>query len=496
MTQELNKLSITEASKGLAEKKFSAKELTEAHINQIEKFDKKINSFITKAFEKARVSADLSDRNISAGKIRKLEGIPLAIKDLFCTKGIKTTAGSKMLENFVPPYESTVTGKLLDSGAVFLGKVSCDEFAMGSSNMTSYFGNVINPWKNSSDTSRDLVPGGSSGGSSASVSAFMAMGATGTDTGGSIRQPAAFTGLVGIKPTYGRCSRFGVIAFASSLDCPGVFARNVDDSALLLEVIAGYDKNDSTSANVEVPNFSQYKNTENNTVKGLRIGVPIDLMELSGVSSEVIEMWHKTINILRSEGADIVNITLPNSKYGLPVYYILASAEASSNLSRYDGVRYSHRVDADDINELYELSRADGFGLEVKRRIIIGTYVLSSDAIEAYYIKAQKVRRLMLNDFKAAFNKVDTILIPSAPSEAFFTDVKQDNPVEMYLNDIFTIPVSLAGLPSMSVPVSLSKNNLPLCMQVISRHFDEMTMIKVGSAIERNINTKFTPEGY
>lgn len=496
MTQELNKLSITEALKGLAEKKFSAKELTEAHIKQIEKCDKKINSFITTTFESARKDALLSDQNISSGNFRKLEGMPLAIKDLFCVNGVKTTASSKMLQNFVPTYDSTVTKKLASEGSVFLGKVSCDEFAMGSSNMTSYFGNVINPWKNSSDKSRDLVPGGSSGGSSASVSAFMAMGATGTDTGGSIRQPAAFTGLVGIKPTYGRCSRFGVIAFASSLDCPGVLARNVDDSALLLEVASGYDANDSTSANVEVPNFSEYKKGEDASIRGLRIGVPIDLMQLPGISPEVIEMWHKTINILKGEGAEIVNIELKNSKYGLPVYYILASAEASSNLSRYDGVRYSNRVDAEDINELYELSRADGFGLEVKRRIIIGTYVLSSEAIEAYYIKAQKVRRLILNDFKSAFDKVDTILIPSAPSEAFFTDVKQDNPVEMYANDIFTIPVSLAGLPSMSLPVSLSKNNLPLGMQVISRHFDEMTILRVGAAIEKNINIKFIPEGY
>jgi aspartyl-tRNA(Asn)/glutamyl-tRNA(Gln) amidotransferase subunit A len=382
---------------------------------------------------------------------------------------------------------------MLDSGAIVLGKLNCDEFAMGSSNLTSYFGGCFNPWKNINAPEKNLVPGGSSGGSSSAVSSFAAMATLGTDTGGSIRQPASFTGTVGIKPTYGRCSRFGTIAFASSLDCAGVFARNIYDAAISLETIMGFDPKDSTSANRDVPNLTK---EVGRSIKGLKIGMPVNLLKKEGIDPQIIQMWLNTAEILKSEGAQIVDITLDHTDFALPVYYILAPAEASSNLSRYDGVRYGDRIDSEDLNTMYELTRSAGFGDEVKRRIMIGTYVLSSGFMDAYYTKAQKVRRLIYNDFINAFAKVDAIIMPSTPTEAFASDVKQDNPVEMYLNDIFTIPPSLAGLPASSVPAALSTNGLPLGMQVVTKHFDEEMLIKVSSAIERNINIQFTPKGF
>jgi aspartyl-tRNA(Asn)/glutamyl-tRNA(Gln) amidotransferase subunit A len=412
---------------------------------------------------------------------------------LFCTKGVRTTSCSKILSNFVPTYESTVSGNVSSYGTIMLGKTNMDEFAMGSSNMTSYFGNVISPWKGMNG--EDLTPGGSSGGSSAAVSSFMAMASLGSDTGGSVRQPAAFTGLVGVKPTYGRCSRYGMIAFASSLDQAGVFTRTVEDSALMLEAMMGFDPKDSTSLDAPVP---ELRSATTSSIKEMKIGVPYDLMKQKGISEEIITMWNDSIEILKAEGAEIIDISLPNSKYALPVYYVIAPAEASSNLSRYDGVRYGLRIEKESMNldEMYELTRSEGFGNEVKRRIMIGTYVLSSGFIDAYYTKAQRVRRLIANDFKTAFANVEAILMPTAPTEAFALSVKQDNPVTMYLNDIFTIPSSLAGLPCMSVPAAMSKNNLPLGMQVITDKMDEYNMLKVAAAIEKNVKLNFTPRGF
>jgi aspartyl-tRNA(Asn)/glutamyl-tRNA(Gln) amidotransferase subunit A len=380
----------------------------------------------------------------------------------------------------VPPYESTVTARLLAAGAVFLGKANLDEFAMGSSNITSGYGPVENPWKRAGSDAK-LVPGGSSGGSAAAVAARMAMGATGTDTGGSIRQPAAFTGLAGIKPTYGRCSRFGIVAFASSLDQAGPMARSVEDCAILLGAMAGFDERDSTSAERAVPDF---RAAVARGVKGLRIGIPAEY-RVDGMSAEIEALWQRGITWLREQGAEIVDISLPHSKYGLPVYYIVAPAEASSNLARYDGVRFGARVEGDDLIDMYERTRAAGFGAEVKRRIMIGTYVLSAGYYDAYYLKAQKIRALMLRDFTQAFDKVDVILTPTAPSAAFGMGEKMDDPVTMYLNDVFTVPASLAGVPAMSVPAGLSAEGLPLGLQVIGRHFDEETVFAVSAALER-----------
>ena len=491
----LNKLNISDAILGLKNKDFTAKELVQDHIDQIEKHNKDLNLYITTTFEKALEQAEESDKKILQNEARALEGIPIGIKDLYCTKDVLTTAGSKMLGNFIPTYESTVTSKLREAGTISLGKLNLDEFAMGSANMTSYFGNAISPWKNPNMPNEKIVPGGSSGGSSGAVSAFMCMGATGTDTGGSIRQPAAFTGVVGMKPSYGRCSRWGVVAFASSLDQPGMFGRSVKDTAMLMESIMGYDPKDSTSVNMEVPNLSQMCNSD---VRGKTIGLPRDLFEQEGIDGEVLQMWQKSLDILKQEGCKILDITLPNAKHGLATYYIIGPAEASSNLARYDGVKYGHRTQeiVNSIDELYALTRAEGFGPEVKRRIMIGTYVLSADEMESYYVKAQKIRRLIVNDFQEAFKKVDAILLPSAPTEAFSTNIKQDNPVTMYLNDIFTIPVSLAGLPGISVPVSYSKNHLPLGMQVVGNNFDEANVIQLAAALERNINMSFDVEGY
>ena len=492
--KELIKLSITDALDGLKNKRFTPTELVDAHIKQAEKV-KNLNSYITETFDLARSLAQQADQSYLKGAARKLEGIPVAVKDLFCTKGVRTTAGSKMLSNFIPTYESTVSKNIADYGGIMIGKTNMDEFAMGSSNMTSYFGNVISPWK-ASNSDKDLVPGGSSGGSVAAVSSFAAMAALGSDTGGSIRQPASFTGTFGIKPTYGRCSRWGMVAFASSLDQAGAFTRSVADAALILEAIMGFDENDSTSIKKEVP---ELLSACKKSVKGMKIGVPTDLMELDGVNGDIIRMWQDSIEIMKDEGAEIVNITLPHAKYALPVYYIIAPAEASSNLSRYDGVRFGHRTDKTGLNldEMYTHTRTEGFGEEVKRRIMIGTYVLSSSHMDAYYLKAQRMRRLIANDFKEAYMKVDIILLPSTPSAAFGVDVNQDNPITMYLNDIFTIPASLAGLPCASVPAAFSSDGLPLGMQLVAPALDEYNLLRASAAIERAMaNTDFVPRGF
>jgi aspartyl-tRNA(Asn)/glutamyl-tRNA(Gln) amidotransferase subunit A len=423
--------------------------------------------------------ADASDARLAAGRAGALEGIPLGIKDLFCTKDVQTTAASRILEGFRPPYESTVSQNLWDAGAVMLGKTNLDEFAMGSSNMTSAFGGVKNPWKRRDDD-RDLVPGGSSGGSAAAVAARIAMGATATDTGGSIRQPAAFCGVVGIKPTYGRCSRWGIVAFASSLDQAGPIARDVRDTAILLRAMAGHDPKDSTSVPRPVPD---YEAALGRSLKGLRFGIPREY-RLDGMPAEIERLWQQGISWLREAGAEPVEISLPHTKYALPTYYIVAPAEASSNLARYDGVRFGLRVPGASIEELYENTRAAGFGAEVRRRILIGTYVLSAGYYDAYYLKAQKVRALIARDFTEAYAKCDVILTPTAPSAAFAMGEKMDDPVAMYLNDVFTVTVNLAGLPGISVPAGLSHDGLPLGLQLIGRAFDEETLFAVSHVLE------------
>ena len=480
---ELTKLTIAEALDGLKKKDFSAKELTEAYIGKMEK-GRHFNAYVLETPEIALEAAKKADENYTSGSARALEGIPLGIKDLFCTKGIRTTACSHIIDNFVPPYESTVTRHLFDAGALCLGKLSMDEFAMGGSNENSCFGPVINPW--SKDTA--LVPGGSSGGSAAAVCAEMCAGATGTDTGGSIRQPAAFCGICGMKPTYGRCSRYGIMAFASSLDQAGPMAKDVRDCALLLNVMAGYDEKDSTSARKEVPDFTKALGQD---VKGLKVGIPAEYRP-EGLNKEISEAWDKAAAILKARGAEIVDISLPHTKYALPVYYIIAPAEASSNLARYDGIRYGERVDGEHLDDLYINTRTAGFGKEVKRRIMIGTYVLSAGYYDAYYVKAQKVRRLIRNDFAEAFKHCDVILTPTSPTTAFPISDKAmaDNPINMYLNDVFTVSVNLAGLPAMSLPIGLSSDGLPLGMQLIGRAFDEEMVFKAGYAVEQDAGFK------
>ncbi|MGO9818334.1 MAG: Asp-tRNA(Asn)/Glu-tRNA(Gln) amidotransferase subunit GatA [Acidocella sp.] len=483
-------LTIAGAAKKLAAKEISAVELTTAYNGAVAALNPRLNAYITTTPELALEQAKAADARIAAGEATALTGIPIAMKDLFCTEGVRTTAASKILEPFVPPYESTVSAKLKAAGAVMLGKANLDEFAMGSSNITSGYGPVENPWKRVSDPDAKLVPGGSSGGSATAVAARIALAATGTDTGGSIRQPAAFTGLAGIKPTYGRCSRWGIVAFASSLDQAGPMARNVEDCAILLNAMAGFDEKDSTSAQREVPDFTA---ALNRGVKGLRIGIPAEY-RLEGTNPEILGLWEKGITWLREQGAEIVDISLPHTKYGLAVYYIVAPAEASSNLARYDGVRYGKRVDGVDLIDMYERTRAAGFGAEVKRRIMIGTYVLSHGYYDAYYLKAQKVRNLILRDFTNAFAKVDAILTPTAPSAAFGLGEKMDDPVTMYLNDVFTVPASLAGVPAMSIPAGLNAEGLPLGLQVIGKHFDEETVFAVSAAIENAAGFSALPE--
>ncbi len=476
---DLTRLTIAEAREGLKNKDYTSSELTEAFLTNIEAANGALNAYVAVTADKAREMAKASDEKLAKGEGGALEGIPLGIKDLFATKGVHTQACSHILDGFKPVYESTVTSNLWADGAVMLGKLNMDEFAMGSSNETSYYGNVVNPWRKEGSNAA-LVPGGSSGGSAAAVAARLCMGATATDTGGSIRQPAALTGTVGIKPTYGRCSRWGIVAFASSLDQAGPIAHTVRDSAILLKSMASVDAKDTTSVEIDVPD---YEAAIGKSVKGLKIGIPKEY-RVDGMPAEIEELWQKGIQWLKDAGAEIVDISLPHTKYALPAYYIVAPAEASSNLARYDGVRYGLRVPGKDIVEMYENTRAEGFGAEVQRRILIGTYVLSAGYYDAYYLKAQKVRTLIKRDFDLAWeNGVDAILTPTTPDAAFAPGEITD-PVTMYLNDIFTVTVNMAGLPGISIPAGLNKSGLPLGLQLIGKPFDEATLFQVGSVIE------------
>lgn len=483
----LTNITIAEALKGLENKDFTAVELAQAHIDAIEAA-RNLNAFVTETPDLALEQAAESDKRRASNDARDLDGIPISVKDLFCTKDVQTTASSHILEGFIPKYESTVTQKVFADGAVMLGKTNMDEFAMGASTTTSYFGNTINPWKSKSNPEKDLVPGGSSGGSAASVAARLALGSLGSDTNGSIRQPSSFCGVTGIKPTYGRCSRWGMVAFASSLDQAGVFARNAEDCALLLKSISGFDPKDSTSADKEVPDFAAALTGD---AKGIKIGIPKEF-RIDGMPEEIEKLWQQGSEWLKEAGAEIVDISLPHSQKAVPAYYIIAPAEASSNLARYDGVRYGLRVEGEDLNDTYEKTRAEGFGDEVKRRIMIGTYALSSGYYDAYYTKAQKVRRLIFNDFREAYKQCDVILTPTSPSAAFPIGERLDDPVKMYLEDIFTSPASLAGLPGMSVPAGLSSDGLPLGLQIIGRPWDEETVLRVGDVMEKAAN--FTAE--
>ncbi|WP_439528457.1 Asp-tRNA(Asn)/Glu-tRNA(Gln) amidotransferase subunit GatA [Pannonibacter sp.] len=477
---DLTNLTLAEARDGLKAKSFSSAELTEAFLGAIEAANPKINAYVAVTGEQARDMAKASDARLAKGEGGALEGLPLGIKDLFATKGVHTQACSHILDGFKPEYESTVTSNLWADGAVMLGKLNMDEFAMGSSNETSYYGNVVNPWRKTG-SDQALVPGGSSGGSAAAVAASLCLGATATDTGGSIRQPAALTGTVGIKPTYGRCSRWGVVAFASSLDQAGPIAKTVRDCAILLKSMASVDPKDTTSVDLPVPD---YEAALGKSVKGLRIGIPAEY-RVDGMPAEIEALWQQGIAWLKDAGAEIVNISLPHTRYALPAYYIVAPAEASSNLARYDGVRYGLRVPGNDIVDMYENTRAAGFGSEVQRRILIGTYVLSAGYYDAYYLKAQKVRTLIKRDFDLAFEAgVDAILTPATPDAAFAPGEITD-PVAMYLNDIFTVTVNMAGLPGLSVPAGLSASGLPLGLQLIGRPFDEETLFQVAEVIEK-----------
>ncbi|KKX34243.1 Asp-tRNA(Asn)/Glu-tRNA(Gln) amidotransferase subunit GatA [Rhizobium sp. LC145] len=487
---ELTSLTIAEAREKLKAKEFSAVELTDAYLKAIDAANGALNAYIAVTSEKALEMAKASDARLASGKAGALEGIPLGIKDLFATQDIHTQACSHILDGFKPKYESTVTQNLWDDGAVMLGKLNMDEFAMGSSNETSHYGAVINPWR-AKGSNQQLVPGGSSGGSAAAVAAHLCAGATATDTGGSIRQPAAFTGTVGIKPTYGRCSRWGTVAFASSLDQAGPIARDVRDAAILLKSMASVDAKDTTSVDLPVPD---YEAALGQSVKGMKIGIPKEY-RVDGMPEEIEALWQQGIAFLKDAGAEIVDISLPHTKYALPAYYIVAPAEASSNLARYDGVRYGLRVDGKDIIDMYEKTRAAGFGKEVKRRIMIGTYVLSAGYYDAYYLQAQKVRTLIKRDFEQVFDAgVDAILTPATPSSAFGVadeDLASD-PVKMYLNDIFTVTVNMAGLPGIAVPAGLDHKGLPLGLQLIGKPFDEETLFRTAHVIEQAAG-RFTP---
>jgi aspartyl-tRNA(Asn)/glutamyl-tRNA(Gln) amidotransferase subunit A len=483
----LTNLTMAEARDGLRQKRFSAMELTAAHVAAVERI-KPLNAFITPTPERALAAAARSDQRLARGEARALDGLPLAIKDLFCTEGVLTTAGSHILDGFKPPYESTVTANLWRAGAVMLGKANLDEFAMGSSNMTSYYGPVENPWRRHGDN-RPLVPGGSSGGSAAAVAARAALGAIGTDTGGSIRQPASFCGIVGFKPTYGRCSRWGIVAFASSLDQAGPMTRTVRDAAIMLGAMAGHDPKDSTSVDTPVPD---YEADLTGDIRGLRIGIPREY-RVDGMNPEIARLWEQGVAWLKAAGAAPVEISLPHTKYALPTYYIVAPAEASSNLARYDGVRYGLRVAGATLDEMYENTRAAGFGREVRRRVMIGTYVLSAGYYDAYYNKARQLRTLIARDFTDAFKSCDAILTPTAPSAAFALGEKMDDPIAMYLNDVFTVPASLAGLPAISVPAGLSGDGLPLGLQLIGRAFDEAGVLKFAHVLERAADFKARP---
>ena len=470
-------LTLVELVDKIKKKEISSKEVTAAYVDRSQK-SKKLNTYVTEDFEIALKKADNFDKNPNYEK--KLPGIPIAVKDLFCTKNLRTTAGSKILGNFIPTYESTVTENLWNAGSILLGKLNCDEFAMGSSNETSFFGNVQNP------VGENLVPGGSSGGSASALAAKLTPTTIGTDTGGSIRQPASFTGTVGLKPTYGSCSRYGIVAFASSLDQAGPMTRDVKDCSLLFEVMSSYDQKDSTSVDFKRGN---YLKELNNSIKGKKIGIPKEY-RVEGMPKEIEDLWQKGINIIKEAGAEIVNISLPNTKYALPAYYIVAPAEASSNLARYDGVKYGFRSKGENLIDMYEKTRSEGFGNEVKRRIMIGTYVLSSGYYDAYYLKAQKVRKLIKNDFDEVYKKVDAILTPSTPSSAFKIGEKTNDPVSMYLNDIFTVPINLAGLPAISIPAGLDSKGYPLGLQIIGKAFEEQNILNIAYSIEKEINFK------
>ena len=486
---DLTALTLAQARDGLKKKSFSAVELASAHVTAVEKA-RALNAFVLETAERAADMAKASDVRIGNGEAKPLDGIPLAAKDMFCTAGVRTTACSHILDNFVPTYESTVTANLWRDGAVLIGKTNCDEFAMGSSNETSYFKPVISPWRRKG-ANTPLTPGGSSGGSATAVAAHLCLGATGTDTGGSIRQPAAFTGTVGMKPTYGRCSRWGIVAFASSLDQAGPFARTMRDAAILLRSMAGRDAKDTTCADLPVPD---YEGAVGKSVKGLRIGIPKEY-RVPNMPKEIEELWQKGKDWLKGAGAELVDVSLPHTKYALPAYYIVAPAEASSNLARYDGVRYGPRAQGRDITGMYEATRAEGFGPEVRRRIMIGTYVLSAGYYDAYYLRAQKVRTLIKKDFEDCFAKgVHAMLTPATPSAAFGLGEKGSaDPVEMYLNDVFTVTANMAGLPGISVPAGLDMQGLPLGLQLIGRPFDEETLFSLGEVIEQAAG-HFAPE--
>jgi len=486
---DLTTLTIAEARAALANKEFTAVELADAHLSAIERA-RALNAFVVETADKARTMAATADARIARGDARPLEGIPIAVKDMFCTAGVATSACSHILDRFVPAYESTVTANLWRDGAVLIGKTNNDEFAMGSSNETSHRGPVISPWRRRGANTQ-LVPGGSSGGSAAAVAACLAPGAIGTDTGGSIRQPAAFTGIVGLKPTYGRCSRWGIVAFASSLDQAGPLARSVRDAAMLLTSMAGADAKDTTSVERPVPD---YEKAIGRSVRGMRIGIPKEY-RVDGMPAEIEALWAKGADWLKAAGAEIVEVSLPHTKYALPAYYIVAPAEASSNLARYDGVRYGLRVPGTDVTEMYERTRAAGFGKEVRRRVMIGTYVLSAGYYDAYYLRAQKVRTLIKRDFETNFDAgIQAMLTPTTPSAAFGVGEKSSgDPIEMYLNDVFTVTVNMAGLPGISVPAGIDRDGLPLGLQLIGRPFDEESLFALGHVIEQAAG-RFSPE--
>ena len=516
---DLTRLTLTEARDAVKSKQVSPTQLTKAFLEKIDAENTEVNAYVTVTHHVAMEQARASEDRIAKGEAGALEGLPLGIKDLFCTKGVLTTACSHILDGFTPTYESTVTQKLFDAGAIMLGKTNLDEFAMGSANITSFYGKVVNPWSpefrvqssGGADRSprepsasgaspiaearrpeqgqlKKLVPGGSSGGSAAAGAGHQCLAATGTDTGGSIRQPASFCGITGFKPTYGRCSRWGIIAFASSLDQAGPITKTVADAALMFEVMAGHDPKDSTSASLPVPNVSALLNKG---VKGMKIGIPKEYRP-DGLNPEIAALWDKGAQLLKEAGAEIVEVSLPHTNYALATYYIVAPAECSSNLARYDGVRYGLRViePGDSIEKMYEKTRAAGFGAEVKRRILIGTYVLSAGYYDAYYKKAQRVRGRIIEDFRKAFEKVDVLLTPTAPSGAFAIGEEPTDPVTMYLNDVFTVPASLAGLPGISLPAGLSADGLPLGLQLLARNFDEETLFAAAGTLEQALAFK------
>ena len=486
---DLTRLTLAEARAGLQKRQFSATELTRAFIAAIEAGNEALNAYVLGSAERALAQASASDARLADGNARPLEGLPLGIKDLYCTRGVRTTACSNILREFIPTYESTVTQKLWDAGAVMLGKLNCDEFAMGSSNESSCFGPVVNPWRRR-DSNLDLVPGGSSGGSAAAVAADLCLAATATDTGGSIRQPAALTGTVGIKPTYGRCSRWGIVAYASSLDQAGPIAKTVRDAAIMLQHMAGSDPKDSTSVDRPVP---RYEAVLDQGVKGLKVGLPREY-RVEGMPREIEDLWQRGLDWLTAAGASVHDVSLPHTRHALPAYYIVAPAECSSNLARYDGVRYGLREPGGDLIDTYEATRAAGFGAEVRRRVLIGTYVLSAGYYDAYYLKAQKVRTLIKRDFDAAFAQVDVLLTPTTPGPAFGIGEVRGDPVRMYLNDIFTVTVNMAGLPGISVPAGLSSEGTPLGLQLIGRPFEEAMLFCAGQVIEDAVGRFRPPE--